>query len=317
MRELEPFCVSCLGQWERRSTVRNMGRFHPTEADAEAILLPSDWLACTEHPSIAVHGEEGRRYLAARWCYRMMEEIALLETDMVGDCCRHLANEAHSVDLSEAVRQTALTIQLDEIYHTFVAREFIGEMSQLNGVAPEALPLQSGPEIGLDAALNELPAELHGVFKIVALSLTENTITAEIMGLSKDTTPDNPFHHMLREHLIDEVRHQRFFRLLLKHVWAAFDPHVRRHMIAAIPVFLDNYLERGRASYTETQIADLVSLGVERPVAKTVLAEALPPGYSKSDHPMWSNMRAALQAMGLLADTDLCATLDDAGWLTA
>jgi hypothetical protein len=319
MSELEAFSLTYQKSWESRATVRNSQRFRPTSDDAESVLLPDQWLLLARDPAVAASGEAGRRYLAAQGCYRMMEEIALLETDMVTDCCHHVANGSHGVPLPDAARQAALTIGIDEVYHAYVAREFIERMAALNGIRPDGLPRQSSAERALAVVLERLPEELRGDFKLIALSLTENVITDEVMGLTKGTEPDNPFHHICREHLVDEARHQAYFRQLLKYIWPRFDPEARGRMIEAVPVFVEEFLVGGFRLGPENQKTDLRRLGLQEAEIEAAFDRLRRAwgDFDKSELPMWINMRRAMQLSGLLEDAQLCEALDAAGWSAA
>jgi len=314
MTGLESFSENYLERWESKATVRRAARFAPTADHAESILMPEEWLRVAHDPEVAALGRPALRYLAAQVCYRMMEEIALLETDMVGASCNHVANGRHSVAVPASARQSALTISTDEAYHAFVAREFIESMSGINGIAPGGMPETSGADRALRATLATLPEELHGDFTMIALSLTENTITDEMLGLSRDTARDNPFHIVLKEHLIDEARHQAYFKQLLGYLWQAFDPEIRKRFAATIPVYIEEFLILSQQGAAAQRRHDLGQIGLSPEAVDRVIARAEATPFEKSDHPMWHNMRKALRLSGLLEDADLLTALDAADW---
>ena len=43
----------------------------------------------------------------------------------------------------------------------------------------------------------------------------------------KNTPKDTAFHIALREHLVDEGRHQTFFQMLMRHIWQEIDEPTR------------------------------------------------------------------------------------------
>lgn len=317
MDDLETFSKTYLEQWEARSTVRNMGRFAPKPEDAETALMPTDFIPVVTKPAVVALGPAAARYLSAQSCYRMMEEIALLETDTVGAACNHLANGRHSVQIPTVTRQCALTISTDEAYHAFAAREFVELMSGINGIGPDISPERSSAYRAMEEAKAELPEEYQGDFRIVALGLAENTITDELVGLTKDTSKDNPYHSVFREHLIDEVRHQAFFRRLLNYLWTSFDPDVRENLTRAIPCFIDGLLLDGLRDIWDAQRKDLRHLGFDEDEIADLMTMPEGTSFEKSDHPMWQNMRRAMQVSGMLEDPVLCRTLEETGWSPA
>lgn len=314
MEDLETYSETYLEQWEARSTVRNMGRFAPKPEDAETALMPTDFIPAVTKPAVVALGPAAARFLSAQGCYRIMEDIALLETDTVGAACNHLANGRHSVPIPAVTRQCALTISTDEAYHAFAAREFVELMSDINGIEPDIMPERSGAYRALEGAKSELPEEYQGDFRMIALGLAENTVTDELIGLTKDTSKDNPYHSVFREHLIDEVRHQAFFRQLLCYLWTSFDPDVRENLTRVIPRFIDGLLIDGMKSFWDAQHRDLQHLGFDDEEIADLMAMPEGTSFEKSDHPMWHNMRRAMNVSGMLDDPALCRTLEESGW---
>src|SRR5207237_8684797 len=107
------------------------------------------------------------------------------------------------VALSEPVRQVALTIAVDEAYHAFAAREFITEVREATGIEPLEPQIVCGLEPAVEATTRAVAEDLGDDARLVALCIAENSITAEIFGMTEETLPDNPFHLVSAEHLVD------------------------------------------------------------------------------------------------------------------
>src|SRR6266540_739102 len=153
-------------------------------------------------PAVAALGPEGRRYVLIQTCLRFMNETVLLETDVVARLAADLANRPHRVALSAPVGQVALTIAVDEAYHAFAAREFIGQIREVSGIEPVDPQTTCGLALALEATLRVTPETLRDDVRVAALCIAENSITAEILGMTEETPADNPFHIVPAEHLV-------------------------------------------------------------------------------------------------------------------
>ena len=194
MDAIDRFAESYLAQWERASTVRSAQRYALTRDVTGEDLFPARLQPLCDSPLVAALGPDARRFVLVQTCYRFMNEIALLETDVVAGLASDLANRPHRVALSEPVRQVALTIAVDEAYHAFAAREFITEVREATGIEPLEPQIVCGLEPAVESTTRAVAEDLGDAARLVALCIAENSITAEIFGMTEETLPDNPFH---------------------------------------------------------------------------------------------------------------------------
>jgi rubrerythrin len=314
MDAIDRFAESYLAQWERASTVRSTKRYALTRDIAGEHLFPARLQPLCDAPAVAALGPEGRRYVLIQTCLRFMNETVLLETDVVARLAADLANRPHRVALSEPVRQVALTIAVDEAYHAFAAREFIGQIREVSGIEPVDPQTVCGLALALEATMRVTTEERRDDLRVAALCIAENSITAEILGMTEETPADNPFHIVAAEHLVDERRHSGYFQHVLKHYWAGLDEAAREALGAIVPIFLEHYL------VTDIQTAPSVTMlraaGVEAAAAERTVRDTLRPTV-RSEHRMARNVMRLLDQSGLLAHPPTREALVRAEWIAA
>lgn len=312
MDAIDRFAESYLAQWERAATVRSAKRYALTRDMTGENLFPARLQPLCDTPAVVALGPDARRFVLIQTCYRFMNEIALLETDVVGRLVCDLANRPHRVALSAPVRQVALTVAVDEAYHAFAAREFIAQVREATGIAPVEPQTQCGLELAVGATTQAVAEELHDDVRVVALCIAENSITAEIFGMTEETAPDNPFHIVSEEHLVDERRHSGYFQHVLKHYWAGLDEGEREAIGPIVPTFLEYFL--GRDIWSAPAVAMLQAAGLEGSIAERTVRESVTP-MPRSEWGMARNVMRLLERSGLLDHPPTREALARAKWI--
>ena len=251
MNTFDTFAQRYLREWDKRATVRTQQRWRlPAEIDVGR-LFPLDFQPIARHAAVVALGEKAVHEVLVRALYKFQGEVAHLEMAIVGDLCGKLAGGAFSFPLPASVRQVARTIGVDEFYHSYLAREFIADLSQRTGIDPGPLPGWTYPlATALTALRRDADPAILGDAEIMVLCFAENFVTEELFGLVKNTPKDTAFHVALREHLVDEGRHQIFFQMLMRHIWQEIDESTRLALGRLLPGFLDAFIlerESGRA----------------------------------------------------------------------
>ncbi len=311
--EIEGFSLKYLQIWDKRSTVRHLERFQPTARDVASQIVPDNALPFSHSINDLNLSGEAVRWYAAMQCYRFMEEIALVESDVIVRLCNLLANRQHDWHLPFAARQVAMTIATDESYHALVAREFMENVQHLTGFKPNGLPGRCAVDVALEGVQSHVTESLWNDFQIIALCLAENAIVDELVGLARDTEPDNAFHCVLSEHMLDEGRHRKFFQQLLKFQWAALDPTARDSIARVLPTYLDLWLARDEPM--EDALEDLEAVGASSSNLLVLKRKFLSARSGKHDNPMWQNVRNALRVAGMDTNAYLQQQLIIGGWL--
>lgn len=308
---LERFCSGYLENWDRRSTVRRLERFRPSREDAAGRIVPDSLLPFAGSLTRLGLSDEAASHYAGLQCYRFMEEIALVESDVVVRLCHLLANRYRGWDIPFAARQVAMTVATDESYHALVAREFMDDVRRLTGIEPHAMPERCAVDAALAAVCDGRLDGAQDDFRIVALCLAENAIVDELVGLERGTEPNKAFDRLLKEHLLDEGRHRAFFQQVLTAHWAALDETTRARIATVLPDYLDRWLARDGP--WEDALSDLCTAGLAPEAAGRLRQSQCGARSVFSDHPMWRPVADALRIAGIDRHPDLRAALSCVG----
>ena len=318
--DIGKYAESYLQQWDGRATVRARRRYRLTADAVWGELYPNDLLPVLKHPAIAGRGEETRRRIAIQTACAYQEAIAGIEADIVTDLCRRLADDGAGVPLPRAVHQVALTIGTDELYHAYVAREFAADIERLSAIPALAKGDDRPPLYDAVAFIRgAAPDGLQRAAETMALCIAEHFVTEELFGVSRETASDSPFQVILREHLMDEGRHQVFFRHLMRHLWEASEEDVRTALGRLIPGFLDTFLHPGFYLKTDVRILDGLGFGNEE--SRQIVREAATMGHgqlpdaAKGALPSARHPLKLMKEAGILDHRPTRDLLAESGWL--
>ena len=314
---LDQFCRRYLTQWDKRATVRGQPRYSLPKSLAGHEMFPASWHPVLEHEAVRKLGKGARHEFLIRAACQFQALVAELEVDIVAGLCGRLGIQgAGSIPLPHSARQVGLTIATDEVYHALLAREFLVEVRKASGISTDVMSI-SRDSVGLALAniQEAAPAALRREAETMALCIFENFVTEEMFGLSKKVAVENPFHLILREHMVDEGRHQVFFQKLLRHMWTTFDEETRCAFGRVLPGFLDAFLLQFD-SYIEREVELLAGLGFSREqsigmINESGAAEKRP----KRESPHAQNSLSLLKMVGIDSHPPSRAALVDSGWL--
>lgn len=283
VQELDGYSQDYLRVWNAKATVRGMPRFRVSEIAQAHNLFPETLQPLARHEAVRALGEDALRELLIRTACSWQIDVAALEIDVVTELCGRLANRPVGFVLPDAARHVALTIATDEAYHAYVAREFVADTVRISGVTPAVRTVDTPPIVkALEKVRLAAPAGLQREADIMVLCFAENFVVEELFGLSRNVAPDDPFRIVVREHLIDEGRHQVFFQRLLRHMWWGLDEEARTALGQLVPVFLDAmFLDR--AYYAESYVDILQTLGFDRESGRRLVGEAYAAEYGAWD----------------------------------
>lgn len=318
--DIGKYAESYLQEWDQRATVRTRQRYRLTADAVWKELYPLSLMPILKHPDIVARGEEARRRIAVQTACAAQDAIAGIEADVVADLCSRLASDGAGVPLPGAARQVALTIGMDELYHAFVAREFVADIERLSGIPALAVDDARPPLYAAVAFIRgAASAGLQRSAETMALCIAEHFVTEELFGVSKDTVSDSPFHFTLREHLVDEGRHQLFFRHLMRHLWEASGEDARIALGRLLPGFLDAFLNPGFQRHLDLRI--LEGLGFTADDSTRIATEAVtsaygsPPDGAKGMRPPARHPLRLLKEAGILDHRPTRDRLVEGGWL--
>ena len=147
-------------------------------------------------------------------------------------------------------------------------------------------------------ALDALPASCRDGMELLAVAISENTVTAEVAAFSKDTTLKRSVKGMMADHLADEGRHAVFWINLVKLYWRGVDEDTRLQLGATLPLFLRAYLTNGIQADFDRRIIDALDMPeASRAQVRDDLVSAYP---ITKHHPIVANIVKFFRLSGLL-----------------
>lgn len=197
--------------------------------------------------------EEQKYAFSVRSFYGVLESIDGFEIFCVTDLCGKMSNTSVGIEMPESVKLAGLSVCTDEMYHALIAGEFLSDLKQFTKIEPfspippapvemDAQPEQSFAQLKLVDFLTTPPSpETSLLVDIVLLCFLENSLTDDLIKMTKETSSENPLYTCLREHLQDEALHNRYFQLLLAYIWKAIDEPLRIDLGRAIIKYLEYY----------------------------------------------------------------------------
>jgi hypothetical protein len=317
--ELEQHAVRYLQQWEERATVRSRQRTRLTAETTAVRMFPDMMMPALKHEALSHWSDAQRHEYSVRMACDFQQAVALLEIDPVTDLCGKLAGQGMGLAVPEAVRQVALTIATDEAYHALAAREFVADAERFMGIVVPRADRDKDPLTKALAYVRKAaPAELLRTAETMVLCFAENFITGELFGLSKDAAGDSPFQVIMREHLVDEGRHQVFFQTLLRTLWAEVDEEVRIELGRLLPAFLDAFLFDPHA-FVDSQARILGPMGFDHETGKRIIIEAFaaawgPPPAEKHKRILAQNSLKLMATTGISDHAPTRGVLVASGW---
>lgn len=215
----------------------------------------------------------------------MLGGVANFEVNFVTDQCGKLANQELGIELSDSIKQVAIAIGTDEMYHALVARELLSNMKTLLAVIPTAerkrvdaagsdTPSKVKKEatrVGpLEYFRSAVPNKLQRIAETTLLCILENAVVDDIIQMAKVAHADDPVGIYFREHLNDESRHKVFFQHLLKYIWSAITEKDRVVLGRAITGYFVEYITPKQEQLFELHRETLDRLGLPVEVSQSI-----------------------------------------------
>jgi hypothetical protein len=256
LTELDLFSKNYLVDWEKRATVRTgkrtrLNKSHISQIEFSLVLKPF-----LGYPEIqALTPEQLHPFYLQSLC-DMLYGVTRFEVDFVVDQCGKLANQELGIELSSNIRQVAMAIGTDEMYHAFAARELLSDIEDLTGVNPTFFQLSSeerasrelDKDLGeksritpLEYFQNAVPKKLERIAETTLLCILENAVIDDMFEMAKNFQTLNPVAIYNREHIHDEGRHKVFFQRLLRYIWSSIKEEDRILLGEAIGGYFKKY----------------------------------------------------------------------------
>lgn len=247
-------------EWENGASIRARPKRFYCRKDAALTVFPVMNQPICLHPIIKKLPSELIEFILIQSSYYYLYNIALIETELVNKAAFYIANAHLSVLFNNRMRHDALTIIIDEAYHAYVAMDFINQIETELKIAPLKLPITSNVTVAIDKSKNQLPTFLHKTFEVIAVCLSEHTLTLEIAGISRAEDTCQFFKDIMMDHLIDEGRHVKYFKQILQYLWAELDNEMKDLLSIGIGDFLEYYTDDSEKKSFERDVLNEVGL---------------------------------------------------------
>ncbi|WP_437747782.1 diiron oxygenase [Sorangium sp. So ce302] len=230
-----------VASWYEKATVRYTQRILIPERSSGELLYPTARSIVCDHPLVASRGSTVQSYILAQAAYQFLYGVGLLETKFVIDCSLNILHN-HIKGAGDVDKLQALTVIIDEGYHAYVALDYIVQMKQKIDVEPLLVPESNWKLDAAARASASLPESMRMDFQLLAVTLAENVLTAEIASLGKEKEIARSFARVMGDHVLDEGRHSKYFAKLLKSSWARLPRETQETFRAMLPGYLDDFL---------------------------------------------------------------------------
>ena len=297
LNEFDAFAQKYLVDWEKKSTVRSQKRTRLQIEGVPEIIFPFFIKSYLKYPEVeALTNEHLAPYYLQSLC-DMLNGVAQFEVNFVVDQCGKLANKDLGLELSDAIKQVAIAIGTDEMYHAFAARELLADIKTLTGVTPTVFMPLPAPAVEVEPVLAEAEAvkpakpaivppleyfksavtpELAPIAEATLLCILENAVVDDFFELAKDSTSNNPVSAYNREHLHDEGRHKVFFQRLLKYIWTNISEEDRVILGKAVGGYFEKYfIPQNPEKVVEFHKKSLEKLGLSEDSAKKIALQVV------------------------------------------
>ena len=287
-------------QWEEKSSIRN--RPHRILAAQEyAYFFPAVEQPLCLHPRIIDLGEDVKRYILIQSAYTFMKTIFINETEVINNISNKIISGKSLIEFPFEINQNLLTVLIDESYHAYVANDFILQVSSQTGIRPLKTALDSSLSRALSEVRKSLPKPHRIVFEIIAACIAENSITKELISISKDPEVNPLFYEINNDHIVDEGRHCRIFSKILTYLWQAISDDAKNSVGSILPTFIRKYLSRDITLSNDREI--LLRLPLRSDEIETILYDTHPE-YSDETlpllNPIIKNITTLLKNSGVL-----------------
>jgi hypothetical protein len=293
LNDFDGFAQKYLVDWENKSTVRSQKRSRLQKEGVPEIIFPFFIKPYLKYSEVqALTNEQLAPFYLQSLC-DMLYGVAHFEVNFVTDQCGKLANKDLGLELSDAIKQVAIAIGTDEMYHAFVARELLADIKALTGVIPTPLkpqpvkeaktalveggedkPTEPARVLPMDYFKGAVTPELVPIAEATLLCILENAVVDDFFELAKESKNNNPVSVYNREHLHDEGRHKVFFQRLLKYIWTNISEEDRVILGKAVAGYFEKYfMEQDFIKIVDFHKKTLEKLGISEDAAQSIATQ--------------------------------------------
>ncbi len=288
--------VSHADQWEQRATIRSRPR--RVVEDDDLRYYPVERQPLYAHPAIVEAGPNVQDFILLQSFYKYINDVIIFETEIVNRTALAIAKNRFPFEFPFPCKSDAMSVVIDEHYHAYVAMDYLDQVERSTGIAP--IPQNKEIELSraIPLAMAQVAQEHAPGMELIAVAISENTVTAEVAAFSRDATLKRSVKGVMADHLADEGRHSVFWINLVKLYWANVDEDTRVALGRCLPFFLQEYLTAELQLEFDRRLVGALELpSAVRAQISNDMVGAYP---ITNKHPMIVNIRRFLKMSGLL-----------------
>ena len=300
--------------WEKLATVRHIPRRVIAATDVYQ-YYPISKQPLVIHPKITERGFEAIRFILVQSMYKFMNEVAYIETELVNSVAENILKDKLPFLYCHELKQDMLTIIIDEAYHAYVAKDYVQQVSSLLQIPSIYTPRHTELAKAIAVSKLLLPPYLHDVFSVIAVCISENTLTKELISFISEPELDPSFIQLMKDHLSDEGRHAGIFSDTLNITWQYISEDDKKLIAEVLPTFLEYYLSQ----QSEQEFARLLlkELNFSKEDIELIIADTYPARTIQQlnqSNPIIKNIISLMSRNHLLDDKWVCHYLSRYGF---
>jgi hypothetical protein len=212
--------ISEMKNWDGRASVRSSSHSYGFPTNIGEELKQKDWflrsaLPFMTHPAILDAGENSIKRFLARYLIFFLDYTASLEHKIVNRSVEIIVHDELDLDIPYGLKKAGFQLYTDEGYHALIAASVAEDVNIFYGFESRCAPIK---RINNLQQLIQLDPEKSKLASLIVGFVSETSITQELLEVASKSLV-SPAYNMLRDHLMDECKHSKYFSTLFNFVW--------------------------------------------------------------------------------------------------
>jgi hypothetical protein len=217
--------------WDTRASVRvsletydlglEGGRF-----DKDPSWAHDSYSAILLHPMLTGITAEQKRFVTGTQLIDFLLKTTKFEVNYVNEAARNIALDGYPIRFPEPLRLEALQIYTDEGYHAYFSPKISEQILSYYLIDDDLSRFNHNFFTSLDFVGAQTPVNLSFLNLLGCVIVSEAIISKDISREMEGIVYE-PVRLMLRNHMVDEAAHGRYFLKVLEFVWSELNDQER------------------------------------------------------------------------------------------
>jgi rubrerythrin len=303
------FYQSAFRDWHSRSSVRTKAPRVLAGSSRERLYFAPELVPACQHPLVAE--ADAAEPLLVHFLHHYLEFTTRLEHEIVGVALQSIVSREFEGILPEPMVGDAYKLLCDEAYHAHQSDDLSRQVTRQTGIdsgrgcTPRFMSM-------FEALPREFPDDHAKLARLFMVIVSETLVSKTLQLISRSERVHEAVSEVVKDHAVDEARHNRYFAAVLQRVWPTLTTMEKEKFGAQIPGFIHAFL----APDYDVIAHLLCETGFERDAALQIVSESyheedVRTGIRAASH---STMAAATRA-GVLAVPTIAAEFRRMGLL--